>query len=160
TWTTPEGGGEARKKMVVVHARELNAWIETNIMLDLHKAPFRKDDRTLLPEAGACTDCPKRTGFLPALFPDVRRQGTCTDPGCYRTKVDAFTRQRGEQLAKGLKKGMVKVSTDPENAGRKRNDDVLPLGAYVELEKKHKVCNSTKKALVVEGENLGATITI
>jgi hypothetical protein len=51
--------------------RELRAWIEREIHLDLTNAPFDPQDETLLPKAGACTRCPKRSGSNPLLFPEV-----------------------------------------------------------------------------------------
>jgi hypothetical protein len=53
--------------------RELGAWIESNILLQLAAAPFDKQDETLVPQAGSCVNCPKRTGFNKLLFPDVRK---------------------------------------------------------------------------------------
>ena len=41
-----------------------------------------------MPEAGACTNCPKRTGFNTLLFSDVRKD-SCTDPACFQAKLDA-----------------------------------------------------------------------
>ncbi|HEV2500704.1 MAG TPA: ParB/RepB/Spo0J family partition protein [Terriglobia bacterium] len=52
----------------------LQEWIEQEIYLDLNGAAFSKDDATLLPEAGPCTTCPKRTGFNPSLFPEVKNK--------------------------------------------------------------------------------------
>jgi hypothetical protein len=66
----------------------LAAWIESNILLQLASAPFDKQDETLIPEAGSCTNCPKRTGFNKLLFPDVRKD-SCTSPDCFRAKIDA-----------------------------------------------------------------------
>lgn len=57
----------------------LQQWVETEIYLDLNGAPFSKDDATLAPEARPCTTCPKRTGFNPSLFPEVKNKETCTD---------------------------------------------------------------------------------
>ena len=58
---------------VLIPVRELAAWIESNILLQLASAPFDKQDETLVPEAGSCANCPKRTGFNKLLFPDVRK---------------------------------------------------------------------------------------
>ncbi|MGA9391186.1 MAG: hypothetical protein WBV69_12135 [Candidatus Sulfotelmatobacter sp.] len=58
---------------VLIPVRELAAWIESNILLQLASAPFDKQDVTLVPEAGSCVNCPKRTGFNKLLFPDVRK---------------------------------------------------------------------------------------
>jgi hypothetical protein len=66
-WTS-EGNSQ-----VLIPFRELAAWIESNILLQLASAPFDKQDETLVPEAGSCVNCPKRTGFNKLLFPDVRK---------------------------------------------------------------------------------------
>jgi ParB family chromosome partitioning protein len=72
----------ALKKFIPCYAAELciktpsallAAWIESNILLQLASAPFDKQDETLVPEAGSCANCPKRTGFNKLLFPDVRK---------------------------------------------------------------------------------------
>ena len=54
--------------------RELRSWIEREIHLDLTNASFDPQDETLLPKAGACARCPKRTGSNPLLFPEVRQK--------------------------------------------------------------------------------------
>ena len=56
---------------VLIPVRELAAWIESNILLELAAAPFSKSDETLMSEAGSCANCPKRTGFNALLFSDV-----------------------------------------------------------------------------------------
>ncbi|MFZ0759068.1 MAG: hypothetical protein WAM69_03880, partial [Candidatus Sulfotelmatobacter sp.] len=66
-WTS-EGNSQ-----VLIPVRELAVWIESNILLQLASAPFDKQDETLVPEAGSCANCPKRTGFNKLLFPDVRK---------------------------------------------------------------------------------------
>ena len=58
---------------IKTHTALLAAWIESNILLQLASAPFDKQDETLVPEAGSCANCPKRTGFNKLLFPDVRK---------------------------------------------------------------------------------------
>jgi len=66
------------KKAEATTVRELRGWIEREIHLDLTNAPFDPQDETLLPKAGACARCPKRTGTNPLLFPEVRQKSTCT----------------------------------------------------------------------------------
>ena len=63
---------------VLIPVRELAVWIEANILLQLASVPFDKQDETLVPEAGSCTNCPKRTGFNKLLFPDVQRIAVLT----------------------------------------------------------------------------------
>ena len=66
--------------------RNLQFWIEHNILLILKQAPFNKRDAQLIPAAGSCVDCPKRTGHNKLLFADVR-EDACTDPTCYAAKL-------------------------------------------------------------------------
>ncbi len=63
--------------------------IQNHYMCALAHAPFKAADATLLPKAGACTQCPKRTGNQRDLFGDIRSVDICTDPICYRAKLDA-----------------------------------------------------------------------
>jgi ParB family transcriptional regulator, chromosome partitioning protein len=61
-------------KAEAVTVRQLRAWVEQEIHLDLTNAPFDPQDETLLPPAGSCAKCPKRTGNNPLLFPEVRQK--------------------------------------------------------------------------------------
>ena len=79
--------------------RRLDDWIHQTILLELSRAPFKKDDAELLPAAGSCTTCPKRTGFQPALFADVCNKDYCTDPACFNGKLDALVARRRQELA-------------------------------------------------------------
>jgi ParB/RepB/Spo0J family partition protein len=82
-----------------IHADEVPSYrqakelIERNFMVSLKDAPFNVKDAQLVPAAGACTPCPKRTGNLPDLGKkdDPNR---CTDPLCFRGKVDAVAQLR------------------------------------------------------------------
>jgi ParB family chromosome partitioning protein len=71
----------------------LQYWIETNVMLILKDAPFSKRDAQLVPTAGSCVDCPKRTGHNKLLFSDLGKQDACSDPACYAAKLDAHVKQ-------------------------------------------------------------------
>jgi hypothetical protein len=51
---------------VYADAGHLQRWIEHKIFLGLADAQFSKEDAQLVPEAGACIDCPKRN--LDAFF--------------------------------------------------------------------------------------------
>jgi ParB family transcriptional regulator, chromosome partitioning protein len=60
------------RKAEAVTVRQLREWIEREIHLDISNAPFDTQDEKLLPAAGSCAACPKRTGNNPLLFPEVR----------------------------------------------------------------------------------------
>jgi ParB family chromosome partitioning protein len=68
----------------------LRFWIETNVLLLLKDAPFDKRNAHLVAIAGNCVDCPNRTGHNRLLFSDLGKQDACTNPSCYRAKVDAY----------------------------------------------------------------------
>lgn len=88
-------------------SRKLQAWVEDEILRPLKKAPFDPKNAELVPAAGSCVECPKRTGFMPELFPEVKSHDTCTDPRCYQAKTqaallikieDATKKNGGEEL--------------------------------------------------------------
>lgn len=77
--------------------------VQRQYMLGLSKAPFQITDATLVPAAGNCRECPKRTGADPDLFADVKGADTCTDPACYHSKEEAHRQRAREQAeARGL----------------------------------------------------------
>jgi ParB family chromosome partitioning protein len=57
-----------KENRILLPVRELAAWVEQNILLSLDNVPLDKNDATLVPEAGSCAECPKRTGFNTLLF--------------------------------------------------------------------------------------------
>jgi len=71
--------------------RQAAAHVQREYMLALDKATFDIKAVDLLPAAGACSACPKRTGAEPELFADVKSADVCTDPVCFHKKEDAHT---------------------------------------------------------------------
>jgi ParB/RepB/Spo0J family partition protein len=80
-------------------AREAAQVVREKFMLVLEKAPFDRKSLTLYPAAGACGDCPKRTGNHNKLFTDVPSKDLCTDPKCYAVKLEAHNKEKLEALA-------------------------------------------------------------
>lgn len=76
-------------------ARDVQAHVKNNYMLDLHKAPFSRKDADLCPSAGACTTCPHRTGA--DQDEDSKSADVCTNPPCYRNKEQAHAEQLRKQ---------------------------------------------------------------
>lgn len=69
--------------------REAASLIQRQYMLRLGEARFKITDATLVPAAGSCRACPKRTGADPDLFADVQGADVCTDPPCFKAKEAA-----------------------------------------------------------------------
>lgn len=68
---------------------EAKAHIRDHYLLAITGAPFDTADEKLVPAAGSCAACPKRTGNQRELFADITKNDVCTDIACYREKVDA-----------------------------------------------------------------------
>jgi len=67
----------------------------------LSKSKWSLDDETLVPKAGACTECPKRSGHQPALWFEMADQAKagdeCLDVFCWQGKSDAWLKRRAKE---------------------------------------------------------------
>lgn len=88
--------------------RQSQAHIQRSYMLKLSSAEFDIADHTLVPKAGSCKMCPKRTGHAPELFVDVPSADVCTDPTCFGQKNEAHldklvnaAREKGQTIIVG-----------------------------------------------------------
>ncbi|HWH75071.1 MAG TPA: ParB/RepB/Spo0J family partition protein [Methylibium sp.] len=72
-------------------ARAAAAYLRDHFSLLLKKAVFPIADAELVPPAGACTACPKRTSANPDLFTDQAGGGadSCLDRACFNGKTEA-----------------------------------------------------------------------
>jgi ParB family transcriptional regulator, chromosome partitioning protein len=142
------------KKAEATTVRELRAWIEQEIHLDLTNAPFDPQDEALLPKAGACARCPKRTGSNPLLFPEVRQKSICTDRECYRAKVEALVQIQVKPLEEKGEKPL-RVSQAPAWQVNGHAKDVLFEGQYRKARAKGE-CPNTKAAVLIDGKGAGS----
>lgn len=116
-----------------MNAREAGEHIRGHFMLRLADAPFDRGDATLVPAAGACTVCPKRTGNQAELFADVNSPDVCTDPECFSGKKDADWQRRTEAAkAKGHAVLSAKASKEVFHYG----GNVAHNADYVDLSQK------------------------
>jgi ParB family chromosome partitioning protein len=150
-------------KRVLLPVHHLQQWIEHNILLELADAPFSKEDAALVPEAGSCVECPKRTGHNKLLFSDdLGKHGDqCSDPKCWTMKVEAHVRQ-----TIAAKPKLVQIST--AYGTPKDGSTVVPRNKYVEIRSEkptnpkqrdwpeYKTCKFTTEAIVTEGNEKGA----
>jgi ParB family chromosome partitioning protein len=152
-------GGDRKAKRLLLPVRNLQFWIEQNILLILKQAPFNKRDAQLVPAAGSCVDCPKRTGHNKLLFADVR-EDACTDPTCYAAKLEAHVQK---QIA--AKPELVQIST--AYGQQQEGSKIVTRSKYVEIrpdkpdtpEKakwpEFKTCKYTSEAIVSDGIDKG-----
>ncbi len=138
-------------------ARELAEAIQSRIFLDLSKVSWPTDDAELVPKAGACGTCPKRAGTTPALFEDVAKGDTCTDPACFKAKSAAFLKRRSAELG-DIPRISVERDWDPKSRSAKAKAGIL---IESECFKATKVtCPKSVKALIVDGPDAGATMKV
>jgi ParB family transcriptional regulator, chromosome partitioning protein len=153
----------SKSKRILLPVRHLREWIEHNILLELAAAPFSKEDAMLVPEAGSCLECPKRTGHNTLLFEGMGAQhDSCTDPACYAAKLDAQVKQ-----AVAAKPKLVQIST--AYGQPKDGSAAIPRNKYVEIRQdkpkgknerdlpEFKTCKYTTEAIVTEGTEKGET---
>ena len=159
-WQESYTGG-SKAKRILLPVRHLREWIEHNILLELATAPFSKEDATLVPEAGSCVECPKRTGHNTLLFEGIAAQhDSCSDPACYAAKVDAHVKR-----TVAAKPKLVQITTAYGKPAE--GSPVVPRNQYVEIRQEkpknkyqqdapeYKTCKFVTEAIVADGSEKG-----
>jgi len=149
----------------VMGEKSLREWIQENINLRLKDVPWDLDDAKLLPSAGPCSTCPKRSKSNPGLFGDlaIDDEDTCFDPECYREKKAAFV-----EIQLATDRVLVKQSetpgADPKEPIRQLSEKtghvtpapdqkILRSGQW--LPAKRGSCKSVEFGLIVDGDSVG-----
>lgn len=141
-------------------AEQFAEWVSSST-LRLKSAPFDTKSPTLLPKAGSCLTCVKRSSCRPGLFDDeldskkIAADDTCLDGACYKAKMaravelqeEYWEREHGKILK-------VKFEASPHLAGRK---DVLCDWQVKQCNKGEK---GAKPALVMDGPKAGKLIYV
>lgn len=128
---------------------------------ELKHMPWALDDETLLPEAGACNACPKRSGCHPGLFEEAIDGKTasndrCLDAHCFAAKMEKHLERRADALKK--RHGSVVYVGDPYRASEQVPG--FAQGNTVEPWRLKKTKKSTEGAfpvLVVAGPKAGTS---
>ena len=142
-------------------AKNVAAWIQANLYLSLSAAPFDREDPSLNPAAGACTTCPRRSGFNTSLFCDVQGD-QCLDSLCYQTKI---ANHLDREIA--ARPGLVQIEEGWRRANEQKPDAVR-RGFYREIEpsvdnpdaEPTSPCEAAKSALIVYGQHVGTFLTV
>jgi ParB family chromosome partitioning protein len=142
----------------LISVRDLRDWIQREIHLSLANAPFDINDASLLPAAGPCSTCLKRSGSNPLLFADsVKRADVCIDRDCFSQKRDAVIQIRLNELETAGEKP-VKVSESHLFYGHKPQPGVLYQPDFHEA--KAGDCPATTVAVAVEGKRTGSKLYV
>lgn len=137
-----------------VSLKALQTTIETQVYLDLAKAVFPIADEKLLPQAGSCDACSKRTGAHAELFPEVRAKDNCLDRACFYRKANAFAHRQVKKIEKTTGETALQVSTKYYTDKK----DVLAEFLWKPV-RRGKECPATKAAVCVEVD-LGTELRI
>ena len=86
----------------------------------LDDVPWRMSDEKLVPAAGPCTTCPKRSDAQRDLFGDDKRGLRCLDVDCWRSKMEASWQRE-------LKRPEVSVLDQPADTLFLPNGDGRPV---------------------------------
>jgi ParB family transcriptional regulator, chromosome partitioning protein len=140
-------------------ASEVKDYIDRYVYLDLAQAPFDQNDAALVPAAGSCVACPKRSGASPLLFPELRRHETCTDPVCFESKCRALVARQQEKYPEAIKIALGEVEWRKREPLRKEGVIFEDQGYSDYREKDARwrqssagACEFTQDAIVVAGE--------
>ncbi len=118
---------------------QLRQAIEDDLLRKLAKVPWKLDDPDVLPEAGPCTTCTKRSKANLQLFDKGEADDACLDRTCFEKKRAGFvhiTIQRAAEKGKDLF-----VILQGEH------------GSYRPADQQK--CESSERALYGDGHNLG-----
>jgi ParB/RepB/Spo0J family partition protein len=115
--------------------RQIRELLAEKFTLELKGALFDPDDAALVPEAGTCAACPKRSGNAPE-FEDLAaerrsRHGNriggsadlCTDPDCWEAKTKRHHRNRAEALER---EGKTVISGGKARAAISAHGEIKP----------------------------------
>lgn len=128
-------------------------WAQQNMMLALDAARFKITDASLVPDAGSCRDCSKRTGAQPEVYADVDNADVCTDPTCYHAKDAAHelvvieqAREKGQQV---ILEKEAKTIWEHEH---------IPMKGYTRLDRPDPRVHDTKALKTVLGKAMPTPI--
>lgn len=146
---------------------ETKDYIDRNVIRKLSSAPFKRDDAQLLPAAGPCTTCLKRSGCNASLFADYSEDDRCFDQACYQQKLEAFVIQKVKSTIETKPEILL---VDSNGYGDKVAPAIKKLASEMKVEiieqnfntvSSHKVTGSVPvKVLMVSGSEAGKLKTM
>lgn len=102
---------------------ELRHHLKRDVYRRLSSVPWALDDAELVPEAGACSACAKRSGCAPLLFADLDPGAdACLDQACYEKKEDAHAERAVALQRAGVAETVPGAATDGESEWKARQE--------------------------------------
>lgn len=112
--------------------RGAKAQLESSFQFKLRSAPFDVLSIKLLPEAGACDACPKRSDAEPVLMEECGSD-VCMDGVCYGKKA-VIAREIREREAREKATAAAPVAAPPPVAAKTKDDPNWPFGTQATLD--------------------------
>jgi ParB/RepB/Spo0J family partition protein len=125
----------------------------------VNKSPWKKDDAELLPDAGACSECNKRSRCEPGLWEDMgepAQDDKCLDPRCWEKKKQAYLKARVDEL-KQKHTDLVLIETSGGYEAHRDAEELLKakvLNSY-SYDNCKKSDEGAKPAVIVSGTGIG-----
>jgi len=141
------------KEKPVRHVKYLQDWIERNVHLNLHSAPFKMDDARLREDGLTCINCPERTGHDQLLFADIKETDTCLNPLCFQKKLGKFVQLKKEELDHRNGKPSAYISS--QYHGNDSGKGIIGRSDYQLLEKKADRCQYAEQAVYIDSKEIG-----
>lgn len=129
-----------------ISIKDFDEQLRHEILMELSRASWKLDDEKLLPSAGACASCVKRTGAEPQLFAELGKKDCCTDRSCFEAKEKALIAKRQAEL-----EGMAHLEVF-DGYTEKNNTNALAPYEWVECKKRDE---GAVRVLVVGGDHPG-----
>ncbi len=122
---------------------------------ELRRVPWKLDNDAL--HGGACETCPKQTGAMKELFPEVKKEARCTDPKCFDEKMrQHIASERAEMKRSG--KNYVNIATAYFYQGADKAVNVLNTQQFRPTGKEK--CLFEQPGMVVIGEEQGHWLNV
>lgn len=110
--------------------RQVQALIRREYLTRLDRAPWDLNDHDLVPAAGSCFACPKRTGVERDLWGENRDgQDNCLDRSCWASKVAAHSAALRDQAERDGIEVVMGPDADPGNTGLHKRGKYVSLSA-------------------------------
>lgn len=148
-----------------VSVQDLDKRIGRSLML-LNKAKWNLDDETLLPKAGACSKCMKRSGAEPVLWfgamdNQIKKKDRCLDRLCWKNKLQIYLQQRAKELS-GKHSNLAYLATE-HMTGDEKEDLSKKFGRVLDpsdMQESTKGAKDSIPALVVHGDAMGKVVFV
>jgi len=143
-----------------VSVQDMDKRIGGSLML-LIRAKWNLDDDTLLPKAGACSKCVKRSGADPVLWfgaasDQIKTKDRCLDLQCWENKTKRYLQQRAKELS-GKYSDLAFIATQDLTGDVKAtlSEQFGRVFDMSDIQKSQKGSKDCIPAMVVSGDGLG-----